>query len=214
MLPPVAIVWPCTLSVETYAAAGKNVEVPRPECPSCLEPMVFWSGYSRFVRHEGVAHRIWVPRGFCGPCGGTHALLPAFASRNRLDSIETIGTAVESVVSGVGGVRPAARRLGVPHSTARGWLRSFGHRARALGVSFAALTVELGGAALTPLSDPLRHALGAMTAAWSAACALPGWLAVGTWRFSSSVCGGTLVATNTNSLYLIVGKRRFMPPVG
>ena len=138
----------------------QEVEVPRPECPSCLEPMVFWSGYSRFVRHEGVAHRIWVPRGFCGPCGGTHALLPAFASRNRLDSIETIGTAVESVVSGVGGVRPAARRLGVPHSTARGWLRSFGHRARALGVSFAALTVELGGAALTPLSDPLRHALG------------------------------------------------------
>jgi hypothetical protein len=188
--------------------------VPRPDCPSCLEPMVFWSGYSRFVRHEGTAHRIWVPRGHCASCGGTHALLPAFVATNRLDSVETIGAALESVGSAKLGVRPAAERLGVPHTTARGWLRSFGRRARSWATSFAALAVELGGSALTPVSDPLCHALAAMTAAWRAAGALPGWLAVGRWRFSSSVCGGTLVATNTNSPYLIVGRRRFMPPVG
>lgn len=176
--------------------------------------MVFWSGYSRFVRHGGTAHRIWVPRGLCRPCGGTHALLPAFVATNRLDSVESIGAALESVGAGKHGVRPAAEQLGVPHTTARGWLRRFSRRARSWAMSFAALTVELGGGALAPLPDPLGHALAAMTAAWQAACALPGWVAVGRWRFCSSVCGGTLLATNTNSPYLIVGERRFMPPVG
>ncbi len=175
---------------------------------------MFWSGYSRFVRHESGVHKIWIPRGACAPCGGTHALLPAFVARNRLDSIETIGDALESVTSGEIGVRPVADRLGVPHSTARGWLRSFGRRASSLARSFAALAVELGGEALTLRGDPRRDARAAMTVAWKAACALPGWLAVSWWRFCSSVCGGTLVATNTNSPYLLVGRRRFMPPVG
>ena len=129
-----AIVWPCTLSVDAYAAAERNVEVPRAECPSCRGPMVFWSGYLRFVRHEGRAHRIWVPRGRCRPCSATHALLPAFVVLHRLDSIETIGDVLESSTSG-GGVRPAAERLGVPHTTARGWVRSFGRRARSLAVA-------------------------------------------------------------------------------
>jgi hypothetical protein len=209
-----AIVWPCTLSVDAYAAAGKEVEVPRADCPSCLEPMTFWSGYSRFVRHLGTAHKIWVPRAQCGPCNVTHALLPGFVARNRLDSVETIGAALEPVVSAKEGGRPVAERLGVPHATVRGWLRSFGRRAASLAGSFAALAVELGGEALTPLADPRNHALAAMAAAWRAAWALPGWLAVGPWRFCSSVCGGTLVATNTNSPYLLVGRRRFMPPVG
>jgi hypothetical protein len=175
--------------------------------------MTFWSGYSRFVRHEGNAHKIWVPRGACVPCGTTHALLPAFVARNRLDSIETIGAALESVISAENGVRPVAERVGVPHTTVRGWLRSFGRRAPSLALSFAALAVELGGEALTPLGDPRRDALAAMAAAWKAAGALPGWLAVSAWRFCSAVCGAALVATNTNSPYLIVGRRRFMPPV-
>ena len=209
-----AIVWPCTQSVDVYAAAGREVEVPRADCPSCLEPMTFWSGYSRFVRHEGRAHKIWVPRGQCAPCDVTHALLPAFVALKRLDSIETIGAALETVTSGENGVRPAADRLGVVHTTVRGWLRSFRCRAASLALSFAALAVELGGTALAPLPDPSRDALAAMTAAWKAARALPGWLAVSWWRFCSAVSGGTLVATNTNSPYLVVGRRRFMPPVG
>ena len=208
-----SIVWPCTLSVDAYAAAGREVEVPRAECPSCLKPMTFWSGYSRFVRHEGDAHRIWIPRGACEPCGTTHALLPAFVAKNRLDSIETIGAALESVISAENGVRPVAERVGVPHTTVRGWLRSFGRRAPSLALSFAALAVELGGEALTPLGGSRRDAIAAMRSAWKAAAALPGWLAVSWWRFCSAVCGAALVATNTNSPYLIVGRRRFMPPV-
>ena len=131
--------------------------------------MTFWSGYSRFVRHEGRAHKIWVPRGQCAPCDVTHALLPAFVALKRLDSIETIGAALETVTSGENGVRPAADRLGVVHTTVRGWLRSFGCRAASLALSFAALAVELGGPALAPLPDPRRDALAAMTAAWKAA---------------------------------------------
>jgi transposase-like protein len=208
-----AIVWPCTLPVDVYAAAERQVEVPRADCPSCQGPMVFWSGYSRFVRHQGRDHRIWVPRVRCRWCSTTHALLPAFVSRNRLDSTETIGDVLESATSGGGGVRPAAERLGVPHTTARGWVRRFGRSARRLGVAIAALAVDLGAEALTPLADPKRFALAAIAAAWRAVTALPGWLAVSRWRFCSSVCGGTLVATNTNSPYLVVGRRRFMPPV-
>jgi len=133
--------------------------------------------------------------------------------RNRLDSSETIGEALEAVGSGEGGVRPVAVHLDVPHTTVRGWVRGFERRAHSLALSFAALGVELGGEALTPPDDPRRYARAAIGAAWRAACDLPGWLAVGLWRFASSVCGGTLVATNMNSPYLLVGRRRFMPPV-
>jgi tetratricopeptide (TPR) repeat protein len=40
---PVAIVWPCPLTVDAYAAAGGDVEFPRPPCPSCAGRLVFWS---------------------------------------------------------------------------------------------------------------------------------------------------------------------------
>jgi hypothetical protein len=36
-----AIVLPCTLSVDAYSAAGREVEVPRAQCPDCSEPMGF-----------------------------------------------------------------------------------------------------------------------------------------------------------------------------
>ena len=39
---PLAIVWPCPLPVDAYVGAGRDVEVPRPVCPSCAGPLVFW----------------------------------------------------------------------------------------------------------------------------------------------------------------------------
>src|SRR5450759_2553665 len=112
---PVAIVWPCPLSVDAYVAAGREAEFPRPDCPSCAGPLVFWSGYLRHVRAGGRCQRIFVPRLRCGPCRVTHALLPAFVLAWRLDVAETIGTVVAEVAGGAGGVRPAAARLGVPY---------------------------------------------------------------------------------------------------
>ena len=52
-----AIVWPCPLRVEAYVAAGREVEVPPPVCPSCAGPLVFWSGYWRHVRWRQARRR-------------------------------------------------------------------------------------------------------------------------------------------------------------
>jgi hypothetical protein len=209
----VAMVWPCPLSVDAYAAAGREVEFPRPDCPSCTGLLVFWSGYRRYVRAGGRCRRIFVPRLRCGRCRVTHALLPAFVLAWRLDAAEAIGTVIAEVAGAAGGVRPAAARLEVPYTTARGWARRFAARVPELGVAFAALAVELGGEAVRPPADPGRFALAAIAAAFDAACCLPGWLALGVWRFASAVSGGRLIAASKSSLYLIVGRRRFMPPI-
>jgi hypothetical protein len=209
----VAIVWPCPLPVDAYVAAGREVEVPRPVCPSCAGPLVFWSGYWRHIRAAGRCRKMFVPRLRCAPCRMSHALLPAFVLAWRLDAAETVGMVIGEVAGGAGGVRPAAARADVPHTTARGWVRRFTGRGGELGVAFAALAVDLGGEAICPAAEAGRFALAAITAAFDAASALPGWLAVGRWRFASAVSGGRLIAANTISPFLVAGKRRFMPPV-
>ena len=214
VLSPVAIVWPCPLSVDAYAAAGRNLGFPRPECPDCRVPMTFWSGYRRYARQAGgLCLRIFIPRLRCGSCKVTRALLPAFTLAGRLDTAQTIGTVIAAVAGGTCGVRPAARRAGVPYTTARGWCRRFSARAPGLAAAFAALAVELGGEPLRPPADPGVSALTAVEAAFDAAAALPGWLGLGAWRFASCVSGGRLIAANITSPFLIVGRRRFMPPV-
>jgi transposase-like protein len=174
---------------------------------------VFWSGYRRYVRAAGRCRKIFVPRLRCAPCGVSHALLPAFTLAWRLDVAETIGTVLAEVAGGGCGVRPAAERAGVPYETARGWVRRFRARGRELGVAFAALAVELGGAAVTPPAGAGRFALAAVGAAFAAAAGLPGWRRVGAWRFASAVTGGRLIAANTASPWFVVGRRRFMPPI-
>lgn len=208
-----AIVWPCPLPVDAYVAAGRKVEFPRPDCPACRVAMMFWSGYRRHVRARGRCQRIFVPRLRCGSCGVTHALLPAFCLAWRLDAAETIGTVIAGVAGGAGGVRPAAERAGVPHTTARGWCRRFAARAPGLGAAFAALAVELGGEPARPPADAGRFALASIGAAFGAAAGLPGWAGLGAWRFASAVSGGTLITANITSPWLIIGRRRFMPPV-
>jgi len=175
--------------------------------------MVFWSGYRRHVRAAGRCQKVFVPRVRCGRCRVSHALLPAFVLAWRLDAAEVIGAVLAQVAGGASGVRPAAARLGIPYTTARGWVRRFTARAPELGVAFAALAVELGGEPVRPVAGAGRFGLAAIGAAFAAACGLPGWLAAGVWRFASSVSGGRLIAANTASPYLMVGKRRFMPPV-
>ncbi len=212
VMPPMAIVWACPVSVDAYAAAGRDVEVPPAMCPTCMSVMSSWSGYLRFVREAGRCFQVFVPRGICRACRRAHALLPGFCVLNRLDVVETIGAAVEAVAEGRSGVRPAASAAGVPYTTARGWVRAFARNAGRLATGFAALALDLGGE-VTAAVHTARGAMGAIDAAWQAASSLPGWFAVGRWRFCSAVCGGNLIARNTNSLYLVVGKRRFMPPV-
>ena len=82
-----------------------------------------------------------------------------------------------------------------------------------LGVAFAALAVELGGQAIRPAAEAGRFALAAIgVRSTRPPRCRDGWL-LGRWRFASAVSGGRLIAANTGSPFLVVGKRRFMPPV-
>src|SRR5260370_28123680 len=117
-----AIVWPCPLTVDAYADAGREAAVPRPDCPSCAGPVVFWSGYRRYVRAAGRCRKIFIRRVRCGPCGVSHALLPAFALAWRLDTAGVIGTALAGVAGGGAG-RPAAGPAGGAYTTVRGVCR-------------------------------------------------------------------------------------------
>ena len=208
-----AIVWPCSLPVDTYAAAGRDVVAPEAACPACLRPLRPWAGYWRFVREAGRPVRVFVHRGRCRPCRATHALLPAFVVPNRLDTTETIGAVIDAVGAGASGVRPAAASAEMPHTTARGSLRAFRQNAERLAAGFAALAVEIGGEVVVAVGGACASALVAMRTAWRAAMGIAGWLGVGRWRFCCAVCGGNLLRRNTNSPYLVVGRRRFMPPV-
>lgn len=157
--------------------------------------MTKWSGYRRFGGDAGHYQRIFIPRARCAPCAKTHALLPAFVVVGRLDVAATIGWAVEEVTDRQSGVRPVAASLHVPHTTARAWLRRFSARARELAVAFAALCVELGGCAPVATGAPGRDALHALGSAFEQASGLPGWLALGCWRFASAVYGRRLPST-------------------
>ena len=119
-----------------------------------------------------------------------------------------MGAVIGRVAGGACGVRRAAAAVGVPHTTARGWVRRFTARAGELAVSFSALAAELGGEVVRPLPDPLRSAV----AAFTAAAGLPGWAVLGRWRFACAVTGGSLLAANASSPFLMIGRRRFMPP--
>ncbi len=207
-----SMVWPCPLTVDAYASMGRAVPVARPQCPSCSSPVVFWSGYWRHVRWQERERKIFIPRVRCRACGVSHALLPAFVLARRLDAAESAGLVIGRVVAGACGVRRAAAVAGVPHTTARGWVRRFAGRAGELAVSFSALAVELGGEAVRPLADLLRSAVAAIGAAFTAAAGLPGWAALGRWRFACAVTGGSLLAVNATSPFLVIGRRRFMPP--
>jgi hypothetical protein len=197
----VAIVWPCRLSVEEYTAAGRKVEVPRPRCPVCRGPVIFWSGYPRFVRRAGPSRRIWVRRVKCLRCGISHALLPVFLLVRRLDPVPVIGNAVAQMVGGLG-ARTAAERAGVPHTTARDWRRR--HRARAPSwLSRAeALIAELGGELPRWPADVERAALDATVTAWRrAGMRVAGAEVLGLWQFVSAVSGGRWLSTTTTPLW-------------
>jgi transposase-like protein len=210
-----AIVCPCSLSVDEYIAAERNLEVPRPDCPDCQLPMKFRSGYQRWIRVAGICHRIWIGRAQCRPCKKGHALIPSFGLVRRLDVVETVGETLTAVVSGQTGVRPVAERLGVPHTTARDWVRRFRRRSERLGAGFASLSVLHSGVAPRVEGDiSEQQALSAMVVAFVAVRSRAGEAAsLGIWAFCSVVTGGGFLASTTDPPWFVTGKRRFMPPI-
>ena len=111
-----AIIWPFSSSIEEYVKRGKDIDVPRPDCPKCSVPMVFWSSYKRYVRHLGKDLTICIKRARCKGCKVTDSLLPSFLLLNRLDCVETIGTAVEAVFGEGSTIMAAGLGAGVPYA--------------------------------------------------------------------------------------------------
>lgn len=211
MTSTVAIVWPTPLDVDTYAAAGRDVDVPRPDCPACGRPMIFWPGYERDVR-VGAVRRIWVRRAKCRACAVTHALVPAFCLLRRLDAVGVIGSGLVAGVNGTG-MRTVAARLDVPHTTVRGWWRRFRSRAPMIAAAFGAVAVSFGAGAPVLSADPAQAAVEAIDAGWAAARRVLGDRLGVPWRFASAVSGGELLGTTTHPPWSGGGGGRLMPPV-
>ena len=212
VLPPLAIVWRCPLSVEEYVAGGREIEVARHRCPECEEPLRFRSGYWRHVRTGGgTGRRMWVRRAQCVVCQRSHALLPSFLFQGRLDVVHDIGVVVEAVVEHGCVVGAAAKTLGVPYTTARDWLRRFRARAPTAAAGWVAVAVEVGAeAGVAALAvDAARRVLGALRLVAEALGASSSWL----WALASLLTGGQLLGTTTDPPWTLPGGRRLMPPV-
>jgi hypothetical protein len=199
------------MGVDEYEAAGRDVEVSRPDCPSCAKPMIFWSWYSRTVRCNDVDRGIWVRRTKCVPCRVSHCLLPAFCLIRRLYGAEAIGAALEEIGDGAL-TREVADATGFPYTTVRDWRRRHRDRASVLAAGFAALAVELGAGAPVLAAVPERAALQALDCAWATARSRFRAVA-GRWRFWSVVSGGEALGATTHPPWISLGGRRLIPPV-
>ena len=207
-----AIVWPCPLGVEQYAAAGRQVEAPRPDCPGCGRAMGLWSGYARWVRCGGRAWRVWVRRARCGPCRVTHALLPSFALARRVDVAEVAGAALERAAAGVG-LRPVAAGLGVPHTTVRDWRRRFARRAGLLAAGLGALAVEVGAVLPRQVGGVEGAALAAVRAVGAWVGGRLGRAAPRGWQLVALLTGGGLLGATTSPPWAGLVGPGWMPPV-
>jgi transposase-like protein len=208
----VAIVWLCPLGVEQYAVAGRQVEVPCPDCPGCGRAMGLWSGYARWVRVGGRAYRVWVRRARCPTCRVTHALLPSFVLARRVDVVEVIGAALERAMAGVG-LRPIAAGLGVPHSTVRDWWRRFAQRAGLLAAGLGAVAVEVGAGLPRQIGGVQDAVLGALEAVRARVSRRLGWAVPGRWQLAGLLTGGRLLSTTTSPPWAGRGGLGWMPPV-
>jgi hypothetical protein len=203
-----AIIWPCALSVEAYAKAGRRVPVPRARCEVCERQMIFWSGYFRSVR-AGNVFRIWVRRGRCQPCRRSDSLLPSFCLARRLDAVEVIGPAVADVSTGTG-TRSAAEKISgiFAHTTVRGWRRRHRQRADALLGYLAAIAATVGVA--VPRRSGVAEADAVMELKTVAAVVAAG-VGTGLWPAASLVTAGRwLSKTTMDTPFAGEGGRRLM----
>lgn len=209
---PLVIVWRCRLDVLGYAAAGQRVEVPAPACPACGRRLVRWSGYWRWARAEhGGEVLLWVRRGRCAACRRSHALVPDFLVKGRLDDVEAIGRGIVLAASGVG-LRRVATRIGVPYTTARSWWRRFRARAPTLTAGLVALAVGLDGMPVDLGAVGAAAAVDALAVAWERARTRFGEAVGGPWAFWSRVTGGAALGTTTTVPWAAASGAAWMAP--
>jgi hypothetical protein len=192
----VSIVFACPLPVDAYVDLGRDLDVPRPNCPVCSEVMTLWGFYERYVR-IGTVVKLLVRRVRCQGCATSHALLPDFVTHGRLDGIEVIGAGIEAMTKGIG-ARAAAVIAGLPHTTVRDWRRRLASRAPMLTVGFWAACVALGDLVERSVATGVLSFLdAAITAAVGAVRRRFG--AHGSdWRIANRIVGGHLISTNTD----------------
>jgi len=190
----VPILWQSPLDVDRYAALGRDIDAPRPACPSCGGATQRWSGYVRHVRDDR-DRLIWIPRVRCPRCGVTRALLPSFVLPGRWDAVATLGQAAELAASGRGH-RPIAAALARPETTVRGWLRRLRASVVPLTTTLLARAVALGWTGFGLPTAPLPRlvaAVHALAGRW------PGDRSAEPWSIACLVTGGALLATNTTA---------------
>ena len=192
-----------------------RVEFPRPDCPSCSLPMTFWSGYRRHVREAGRCQQIFVAEARCRGCAidpRPAALLSCSPAAST--SAETIGTVLEDVVDGPErGAPGGSTRRGPPHDGA-GMAAALLRRGAEDSPSRSRRSPSSSAAsAISPCADPApprdrrdRRRLRGRDRVCRAGPRRPVALRlVGERR--EAACH------QHDSPYLVVGRRRFMPPV-
>ncbi|MCL2468588.1 MAG: hypothetical protein FWF21_15335 [Micrococcales bacterium] len=172
--------------VEEQLVAGELV------CP-CGGVLGPW-GSARVRRVRGVG-RLCPRRARCRVCQVTHVLLDSVCVVRRADGVEVIGSALQEAAGGAG-FRTVARRLGVPQSTVRGWLRAA--RANAAAVVALLSGVLLGA---DPLACPVQVAgslAGVVEVVGAAGAAvvrrLGALVVVSPWRWASAASQGRLLS--------------------
>jgi len=157
--------------------------------------MGLWGFYTRYLR-VGEVVRLLVRRMRCARCRCSHAVLPDFVAKGRLDGIEVIGQAIEALAAGTG-ARPVAERAGVPHTTVRDWRRRMAARCERLTGGFLAATVALGDLVPRQIASGPGGLLVAIDAACRAAHRRLG-AAGSRWRVANRIVGAELCTTNTD----------------
>jgi hypothetical protein len=195
-----AIVWHTNMTAREYAAAWKDLEVPRPNCPQCVEAMVFWGSYFRPVRIGSVELRLRVQRAICKSCRSSHALLPDLVAVARLDAVEVIGQATEQMADGTT-AGEIARSTSLPYTTIRDWRRRFAARAKLLSAGLLAATVALGDLVPRLPTGEVKAAICALQAAVQAVRRRFG-ITGSDWAIANLVAGGHLFAANTDPPWL------------
>lgn len=166
------------------------------DCGGVLRP---WGrARERALRQAGGGEDRRSPRrSRCSSCRRTHVLLPADSLLGRRDAVGVIGVALMARAAGSSIARAAARVLGVPFATVRGWLRRFAVVADAERARFTVLAHDL---------DPQLGAIGATGSSFGDAVEAIGVAAraaalrfgpVDAWQLAASATGGRLLCNTS-----------------
>lgn len=156
------------IEVFDTAAARQALQRGKLDCPGCGQLLRPWGhARPRAVRDADDLAAMFVPdRARCGGCRVSHVILDARLLPRRAYAAGLIGAALAASALG-SGCRPIAAGLGVPHGTARDWIRRARRSAEQLRVTGIKAVVSLDQDELPTrvFTDELAGALNVLAAA-------------------------------------------------